>query len=141
MAVLVEAVLVEAVLVEAVLVEAVLVEAVLVEAVRVSSRCESELGELGARRHDPHLTRTELDDQGGVPLDADDPAQAVLIVSHLVLLGELLCRRGGRGLEGTCGQVAPGPGAGRFHPFSMRQPSALRLFPRPDRDHWAVQAG
>jgi hypothetical protein len=60
--------------------------------------------------------RTKVDDQGGFIFDADDPAEAVLVVSHLVLHGELLRRRWvRRGLEGTCGQEAPGPGAGRLH--------------------------
>lgn len=34
----------------------------------------SELGQLGERRHDPYLTRTEFDDQRSVVLDTDDPA-------------------------------------------------------------------
>ena len=76
----------------------------------------SELGQLGARRRDPYPARTETDDQGGVILDADDPAEAVLIVCYLVLLRELLGRRSGRrGAEGTCGQEAPGGGVGGFH--------------------------
>ena len=53
---------------------------------------------------------------GGVILDADHPAEAILIVCHLVLNGELLGRRSGRrDPEGTCGQEAPGGRAGRFH--------------------------
>src|SRR5580693_7363391 len=76
----------------------------------------SELGQLGAGRRDAHLMRAEVDDQSGVILDAHDPAEAVLIVSHLVLHGELLGGRGGgRGLEGACGQEAPGRGGGRLH--------------------------
>jgi hypothetical protein len=76
----------------------------------------SELGQLGAWRHDPHPERTEIDDQDGVILDADDSAKAVLIVGHLVLHGELLGRRSeGRGAEGTRGQEGPGSGAGVFH--------------------------
>jgi hypothetical protein len=76
----------------------------------------SELGQLGAWRRDPHPARTEIDDQDGVILDADDPAEAVLIVCHLVLHGELLGWRGeGRSAEGTCGQEGPGSGAGVFH--------------------------
>jgi len=75
----------------------------------------SEPGQLGEGRQDPYLTRTEIDDQDSVILHADDPAEAVLIVSHLVLHGELADSRSyGRG-EGTCGQVAPGRGAGRLH--------------------------
>ena len=62
----------------------------------------SELGQLGAGRRDPDLLRAEVDDQGGVILNAHDPAEAVLVVSYLVLLGELLGRRGcGRALEGA----------------------------------------
>ena len=34
----------------------------------------SELGQLGERRHDPYLTRTEFDDQRSIVLDTDDPA-------------------------------------------------------------------
>jgi hypothetical protein len=60
--------------------------------------------------------RTEIDDQDGVILDADDPTEAVLIVCHLILHGELLGRRSeGRGAEGTCGQEGPGSGARMFH--------------------------
>lgn len=78
----------------------------------------SELGQLGAGCRDAHSLRTEVDDQGGVILNAHDPAEAVPVVSHLVLHGELLGRRGGgRGLEGACGQVAPGRGVGRLHHF------------------------
>jgi hypothetical protein len=62
--------------------------------------------------------RAEVDHQGGVILDAHDPAEAVLIMSHLVLHVELLSRRvGGRRLEGACGQETPGRGAGRLHHF------------------------
>lgn len=76
----------------------------------------SQLGQLGARRLDPDPLRAEVDDQGAVILDFHDPAKPVLVVSDLVLRGELLWRRSGRrGGEGACGQVAPGRGAGRFH--------------------------
>ena len=76
----------------------------------------SELGQLGAWRRDPHPARTEIDDHDGVILDADDTAEAVLIVCHLVLHGELLGRRSeGRDAEGTCGQEGPGSGDGVFH--------------------------
>ena len=97
----------------------------------------SELGQLRAWRRDPYPARAEIDDQGGVILDADDPAEAVLIVCHLVLNGEVLRRRSERrGPEGTCGQEAPGRGAGRFHHYqyapltltitATRQPTASR---------------
>src|SRR5882757_10173193 len=78
----------------------------------------SELGQLRAWRRDPYQARAEIDDQGGVILDADDPAEAVLIVCHLVLDGEVLGRgKDRRGREGTRGQEAPGGGAGRFHHY------------------------
>ena len=84
----------------------------------------SELAQLGAWRRDPHPARTEIDDQDGVILNADNPAEAVLIVCHLVQHGELLGRRSeGRDAEGTCGQERPDSGARMFHhhqyaPFS-----------------------
>ena len=78
----------------------------------------SELGQLGARRRDPHPARTEIHHQGGVNLDADDPAETVRIVGNLIPHGELLSRRsGGWGAEGTSGQEAPGRGAGWLHHF------------------------
>lgn len=43
----------------------------------------SELGQLRARHRDPHPTCAEIDDQRGVILDGDDPADAVLIVRYL----------------------------------------------------------
>src|SRR6266852_543841 len=93
-----------------------------------SEMAASELGQLGERPHDPHLTRAEADNQGGVILHEDDPAQAVPVVRHLVVHGELL-NRGirGHGVEGTTGQEASGRGAGRLHyhqyaPF--RRPAA-----------------
>jgi hypothetical protein len=92
----------------------------------------SESGQLGARRHDPHTARTKIHDQGGVNLDADDPAEAVRIVGNLIPHGELLSRRsGGWAGEGTSGQEAPGRGAGWLHHYqyapagSMRLPGAL----------------
>ncbi len=86
---------------------------------RVSATAASELGQTRAWHRDPYPARAEIDDQGGgVILDADDPAEAVLIVCHLVLLRELLGRRSGRrGREGAGGQMAPGGGAGRFHHY------------------------
>jgi len=84
-------------------------------AARLMPPMASELGQLRARHRDPHPARAEVDDQG-VVLDADDPAEAVLIVCYLVLLRELLSRRSRRrGAEGTCGQEAPGGGVGGFH--------------------------
>jgi hypothetical protein len=99
----------------------------------------SELGQLGAWRRDPHPARTEIDDHDGVILNADDPAEAVLIVCHLILYGELLGRRSeGRGAEGTCGQVGPGSGARMFHhgqyaPLALAGSSCLpRVTATPD---------
>jgi hypothetical protein len=87
-------------------------------AVRRVSLAVSEFGQLGARCRDPHTARTEVHHQGGVNLDADDPAEAVRIVCNLVPHGELLSRRSGRwGVEGAGGQEAPGRGAGWLHPF------------------------
>jgi hypothetical protein len=88
----------------------------------------SESGQLGARRHDPHAARTEIHDQGGVNLDADDPAEAVRIVGNLIPHGELLGRRsGGRGGEGTSRQEAPGRGAGWLHHFQYAPAGGMRL--------------
>ena len=103
----------------------------------------SELGQLGAWRRHPHPARTEIDDQDGVILDADDPAEAVLIVCHLVLHGELLGRRSeGRGAEGTCGQERPGSRARKFHhdqyaPLRLAGSSSLpRVRPRRAKCCW-----
>jgi hypothetical protein len=88
----------------------------------------SESGQLGARRYDPHTARTEIHVQGGVNLDADDPAEAVRIVGYLIPHGELLSRRsGGRGAEGTSGQEAPGRGAGWLHHFQYAPAGSMRL--------------
>jgi hypothetical protein len=92
----------------------------------------SELGQLRAWHRDPHPARAEIDDEGGVILDTDDPAEAVLIVCYLVLLRELLGRRSGRrGAEGTCGQEAPGGGAGMFHhdQYAPRRSPVPAAFP------------
>jgi hypothetical protein len=84
----------------------------------------SELGQLRAGHRDPHPARAEIDNQCGVALNGDDPAEAVLIVCYLVLLRELLRRRRGqRRAEGTCGQEAPGGGAGRFHHYQYAPPA------------------
>jgi hypothetical protein len=89
----------------------------------VSVTAASELGQIRAWHRDPYPARAEVDDQGGVILDGDDPAEAILIVCHLVLLRELLGRRSGRrGREGACGQVAPDGGAGRFHHYQYAPP-------------------
>jgi len=88
----------------------------------------SESGQLGARRHDPHTARTEIHVQGGVNLDADDPAQAVRIVGNLIPHGELLSRRsGGWAGEGTSGQEAPGRGAGWLHHYQYAPAGSMRL--------------
>src|SRR6516162_851555 len=89
----------------------------------------SELGQLGAWRRDLHPARTEIDDQDGVILDADDPAEAVLVVRHLVVHDELLGRRSeGRGAKGTCGQEGPASGAGVFH-HDQYAPLTLAVLP------------
>ena len=92
----------------------------------------SESGQLGARRHDPHAARTEIHDQGGVDLDADDPAEAVRIVGDLIPHGVLLSRRsGGWAGEGTSGQEAPGRGAGWLHHYQYAPAGSMRLPGRP----------
>src|SRR6185312_14501626 len=40
----------------------------------------SELGQLRAGHGDPYQAPSEIDDQGGVVFDTDDPAEPVLIV-------------------------------------------------------------
>src|SRR4249920_224285 len=90
----------------------------------------SELGQLRAWHGDPDQAPGEIDDQGGVVLDTDDPAEAVFIVCYLVLLREQLGRRsGGLSAKGTRGQKAPGRGAGRFHQYQYapRRSSSQRL--------------
>ncbi len=88
----------------------------------------SEFGQLGARRHEPHTARTEIHVQGGVNLDADDPAEAVRIVGNLIPHGKLLSRRGGGWAgEGTSGQEAPGRGAGWFHHYQYAPADSMRL--------------
>jgi len=97
-------------------------------AVRRVPLAVSEFGQLGARRHDPRTARTEIHDQGGVNLDADDPAEAVRIVGNLIPHVELLSRRsGGWGAEGTSGQEAPGRGAGWLHHYQYAPAGSMRL--------------
>ncbi len=85
----------------------------------------SELGELGERSRDPGLLRAEVDEDGDIVLDADNPAEAVAVVRHLVVHRVLLNRLGrGTIIEGTAGQITPGEGAGRVHHFYY---AALRL--------------
>jgi hypothetical protein len=80
------------------------------------TRSVSELGELGIWRDDSFLPRAEVDEHGGLILDTDDPAEAVTVVSHLVLHIEYFDGRGRRGcVEGTTWQMAPGHGAGWLH--------------------------
>src|ERR1700755_723001 len=57
----------------------------------------SELGQLRAGHGDPYQAPGEIDDQGGVVFDTDDPAEPVLVVCYLVLLREQLGRGGGGG--------------------------------------------
>ena len=110
-------------------------------AVRRVSLAESEFGQLGARRHKPHTARTEIHHQGGVNLDADDPAEAVRIVGNLIPHGELISRRsGGWGAEGTGGKVAPGRGAGWLHPFQYARPRVpVRAEPGTDPGSYFVE--
>jgi hypothetical protein len=71
------------------------------------------------------LPRAEIDEDGGLVLDTDDPTEAVPVVGHLVLHIEYLDWRGGRGcVEGTTGQMAPGHGAGWLH-YSYYAPNLL----------------
>src|SRR5437763_1932083 len=90
----------------------------------------SELGQLRAGHGDPHQPPGEIDDQGGVVFDTDDPAEPVLVVCHQVLLREQLGRRSrGLGAKGTRRQEAPGGGAGRFHhyQYAPQRSSSQRL--------------
>ena len=87
----------------------------------------SEFGQLGARQPDPHAARTEVHSQGGVRLDAYDPAEAVGIVDHLILHCELFSRRSSRWrTEGTGGQEAPGRSAGWLHHYQYDASGAVR---------------
>src|SRR5215813_9432344 len=93
-------------------------------------RTGSELGQLRAGHGDPYQAPGEIDDQGGVVFDTDDPAEPVLIVRYLVLLREQLGgRSGGLGAKGTRRQEAPAGGAGRFHhyQYAPQRPSSQRL--------------
>ena len=90
----------------------------------------SELGQLRAGHGDPYQAPGEIDDQGGVVFDTDDPAEPVLVVCYLVLLCEQLSRRSrGLGAKGTRRQEAPGGGAGRFHhyQYAPQRSSSQRL--------------
>src|ERR1700750_263235 len=90
----------------------------------------SELGQLRAGHGDPYQAPGEIDDQGGVVFDTDDPAEPVLIVCYLVLLREQLGGRSrGLGAKGTRWQEAPGGGAGRFHhyQYAPQRSSSQRL--------------
>ena len=92
----------------------------------------SELGQLGVWCRQPLLPRTEINEHGDAVLDTDDTAQAVPVMRHSVLHGELLDRRSGGDLEGACGQVAPGHGAGSFHyhQYALARPiAALSVAP------------
>jgi Helix-turn-helix domain len=77
----------------------------------------SELEELRVRRCDPLLAGAEIDEHGDLVLNADDHAEAVRVVAHPVLYGELFQGRGRarRHIEGTSGQETPGGGARRLH--------------------------
>jgi hypothetical protein len=96
----------------------------------IATRDLSELRQPGKRRQDPYLMRAEFDDHRVVILDQDDPAEAVLVVGHLIANGELLNGRGcGQGVEGTSGQETPGRGAGRLHFYQYAPCQPRRPFP------------
>src|SRR6266571_6385808 len=79
-------------------------------------RFTSELGELGKRSGDPGLLRAEVHQHGEVALDADDLAEAVTVMRHLVMQRILLNRPGRWAIvEGAAGQITPGRGAGSTH--------------------------
>src|SRR5208282_4946124 len=50
----------------------------------------SELGQLGVRRDDSFLLGAEVDEDGDFFLDADDHAEPVLVVRHLIMQGVML---------------------------------------------------
>src|SRR5215469_7029576 len=76
-----------------------------------------QLGELGARQRDAPLMRAEVHDHG-VVFHAEDDAEPVLVVRHLIVDGERLDRaRWSRGVERAAGQVAPGRAAGCLHSY------------------------
>src|SRR5690348_7279603 len=89
-----------------------------------------QLGELGARERDPPLLRAEVH-QHGLVFHAEDDAEPVLIVGHLIVDVERLGRgRRRRGRERAAGQMAPGRGAGCVHSYhhapSMAGPASPR---------------
>ncbi len=86
----------------------------------------SELDQLGVRYREPFPPRTEINKHGDTVLDTDDQAQAVTVVRHPVLHGEPLDRWRGWDIEGACGQVAPGHGAGslHYHQYALAEPIA-----------------
>ncbi len=76
----------------------------------------SELGQLGVWCRQPLLPRTEINEHGDAVLDTDDTAQAVPVVRHSVLHGELLDRRSGGDLRGAvCGTRLIALPGGRRH--------------------------
>src|SRR5215471_1438498 len=78
----------------------------------------SQLGQLGARDGDPQPLRAEVHEHGDVVFHAEDDAEAVFVVRHLIVHGERLGRwRGSWCLERTARQVAPGFGAGWLHRY------------------------
>jgi len=71
------------------------------------------LAELGARQRDPPLLRAEVHEHG-VVFQAQDDAEPVCVVRHLIMDGERLAQAYRRpGIERAAGQVAPGRAAGR----------------------------
>ena len=82
----------------------------------------SQLEELGARKRHTHPKRAEVHKHGGLALDINDAAKAVLVVRHqitpLVNLGRFL---DDKDIEGTTRQVpSPRAGARLFHLITLR---------------------
>src|SRR6266851_3867252 len=86
-----------------------------------------QLRQLGAGDRDPQLLRPEVHEHRHVFLHADDGAEPVLVVGHLIVYGERLARTQRRwGIERAAGQVAPGCGAVLPHGQIMRLPCPVR---------------
>jgi hypothetical protein len=91
----------------------------------------SQLEELGARERYAHPMRAEVHEHGGLALDIDDAAEAVLVVSHqitpLIYLGRFL---DDGDIEGTIRQVSsPGACARWFHFIHSTRIACVGLWP------------